>query len=539
MLSGSCSVFRHGGDPSHATVALLATSTAKSESESGEKSGSQSENSRIDDAKMPSEPPKHFENGSDNTSGMSWRAFCVLCAGALIIVVDATVVIVALPSIGSSLQISQESLVGVVNAYTAANGGFLLCSGKLGDLFGLRRLFLIGVALFTLASIGCALSDSNNILQLCRVFQGLSGAAVTTATYSSAVAFFPDLSKRVRALSILSFVSSVGGILGLLLGGFLTESFGWRWIFLINMPIGIGVWFLCLFLVERHPGVGHFGTTEILGGVLTTGSLILVVFALQGIDQNGWLSNETLLSFGGAGLLLLILVWVERHTAAPSISLKVLRAQNFALCGVISILSSLVGASEVFVSMYLQMVLHSSPNQVSAIFLLPSLIAAIFFFGVSARIVTKFGTRGPLSVGLAIGSAGLLVLARTSATGCGIYGVLFGLVIVTVSIGICCTPNLVAATSDVLPVDAGMATGMLATATIMGSAIGLAFLGALFGTVQWHVHAAGASASIAAHRAYQAVFVACAMSNAMAIPFALRIRRAREPESLILSDSVD
>lgn len=461
---------------------------------------------------------------------MSWLAFSVLCAGALMTVVDGTVVVVALPSIGSSLDISSESVVGVANAYTAASGGFLLCSGKLGDLFGLRRLFFVGVVLFTLASVGCAFSTSYHVLIGFRVLQGLSGAAVTTATYSSAVAYFPEVSRRARALSLLSFIATMGSIVGVLLGGVLTESLSWRWVFLINIPIGIGVCSLSFFLMERRPGSGHFGLPDFLGGAFITLSLILFVLAIQGLDQDAGLSEGTIFCLVSAGLLALAHLWIERRVASPTTSFSLLQVPNFALCCIISVLSSLVGVSDIFVSMYLQMSLHDSPGQVSVIFLVPSLIGAIFFLGISTRIVATFGIKAPLVTGLAVGSAGLLVLAQASAMGLGVYGYLVGLVIATVGVGVCSTPNLVAATGDVTPEEAGRAAGVLATATMMAGAIGLALLAGLFAAVESHGRTAGALATITTNRGYQWVFLACAISNALAIPFALRVRRAREPD---------
>ena len=461
---------------------------------------------------------------------MRWSEFAVLCIGALMVVIDSTVVVVALPSIGSSLKIDQDVLVEVVNVYTAANGGFLLCSGKLGDLFGLRRLFLAGVALFTAASVGCALSGEYVLLIVFRVFQGLSGAAVITATYSSAVAFFPRLAERARALSVLSFVSSAGGVLGLLFGGALTESLGWRWIFLINVPIGVGVFSCCLVLMKKASGVVRFEASGLLSGTLITVSLILLILAIQDIGRSGGSANEIPLSLGAAGSLVLALICVEKRAPIPSVPLRLLRSPNFALCGAISVLTSLVGASSIFVSMYLQLALRNTPNQVSTIFLLPSLISAVFFLGLSAKIVTRFGTKAPLTIGLVLGSSGLLILSHAVVTSSSLHGLLLGLAMISIGVGVSSTPNLVAAMGEVMPIEAGLGTGMLATATMMGSAVGLAALGSVLGIVQRHVLMGGAPASMAVVRGYQIVFLICAVSNAVAIPFALKLRRTRQLE---------
>lgn len=444
------------------------------------------------------------------------------------IVIDGTVVVVALPSIGSSLGISHESLVGVVNAYTAANGGFLLCSGRLGDLFGYRRLFLTGIALFTLASLGCALSESYVVLITCRIFQGLSGAVVTTATYSSAVAFFPEVSTRARALSVISTIAGMGGIFGSLVGGLLTESLGWRSVFLINVPIGSAVYLLCSRLIKKSATNGLSGPLDLPGAILITISMISTVLFIQQLDQGGRTSGRVLLYSGCVGVLLLAFILVERRTPAPLIRLEGLRMRSFVLCSVISVLCSPVGACGVFVSMYLQLALHCTPIEVAMAFLPSSLIGAVFVLGVSPKIVTRFGTKGPLALGLGVTSAGLIVLSQAAIVGAGLYQVILGLVTIMVGIGISSTPTLVAAMDEVKPAELGLATGILATATLMGSALGLAVLGMVLTNYQRHLTATGMPSAIATNRAYQLVFLISVLLNTMAIPFALGLRRSRK-----------
>lgn len=444
------------------------------------------------------------------------------------IVIDGTVVVVALPSIGSSLGVSHESLVGVVNAYTAANGGFLLCSGRLGDLFGYRSLFLAGIVLFTLASLGCALSESYIVLITCRIFQGLSGAAVTTATYSSAAAFFPEVSQRARALSVISTIAGMGGIFGSLIGGVLTETLGWRSVFVINIPIGSAVYLLCSRLIKKSATSGLSGPLDLPGAILITISMISIVLSIQQIDQGEWGSGKVIFYLGCVSVLFLAFVLVERRSSAPLIRLEGLRIRSFILCSVISVLCSPVGACGVFVSMYLQLALHYTPIKVAMAFLPSSLIGVVFVLGVSPKIVTRFGTKGPLALGLGTTSAGLLVLSRVAVIGGGLYEVLLGLSIIMVGIGISSTPTLVAAMDEVKPAELGLAIGILATATLMGSAVGLAALGAVLTNYQQHLVATGMASAIAANRAYQLVFLISVLFNTMAIPFALGLRRSRE-----------
>lgn len=454
-----------------------------------------------------------------------WWLFAVLCVGALMIDIDGTVVVVALPSIGSTLNISKASLVGVVNAYTAANGGFFLFSGRLCDRLGFRRLFVVGISVFTIASVGCAFSGNYFQLVLCRVLQGLAGAAVVTATFSSVVTLFSETVSRARAMGILAFVCSVGGILGLLSGGALTESLGWRWVFLINLPVGMTVYLLCRGASEKNDGAeGRPVSLGLFGALLITASLVTTVLAIQGVEPGdgccgrpGWLSIC-------AGVLFLVFVGVEARTATPLIPLSILRMRNLVLCTAVSILSSVVGASSVFASMYLQFVLGLTPLEVAFAFIPPGLTMAIFSLGLSAKIVAHFGTRVPLAVGLAIGSSGLLLLGQAIATGGGIYEVLLGLVIVAAGVGIACTPSLVAAMSEVKSHESGLASGVISTATMMGSAIGLAVLGILFATYQMHALGIGMTTADASNRSYQFVFIVCAVLNAVAIPLALSLR---------------
>ena len=464
----------------------------------------------------------------EGSAHVSWWAFAALCLGELLVVLDGTVVVVALPSMGAALGVSHEYLIGIVNAYTAANGGFLLCSGRLGDLFGYRRLFLVGVALFTVASLGCALSNSYMVLIAFRIFQGLAGAAVTTATYSSAIAFFPEVSTRARALGVISAIAAMGGIFGSLVGGVLTESLGWRSVFLINVPLGLAVYVLCSLLIRKSATISSSGPLDFPGAILITLSMISTVLSIQQIGQEGWASGKAAVYLGLVAVLILACILVEEKASAPLIRLEGLRIRSFILCSIISVLCSPIGACGVFASMYLQLTQHYTPIQVAMAFLPSGAIGAVFVLVVSPRIVTRFGTKGPLALGLAAASAGLAVLVHTAAVGAGLYEVLVGLAIIMVGVGISSTPTLVTAMSEVRPAEVGLATGMVATATLMSSAVALAALGAVLTSYQRHLVAVGTAPTAAANRAYQLVFLISIVLNTMAIPFALALRRPRD-----------
>jgi len=267
-----------------------------------------------------------------------WLALFVLCLGDLMIVLDVTIVGVALPSIKEDLGFSEASLAWVVNAYLLTFGGFLLLGGRLGDLFGHRRLFLIGIALFTLASLACGLASSQEMLIAARAVQGVGGAVVSAVALSLMMTLFTEPAERAKAMGIFGFVASGGGSIGVLLGGVLTDVLSWQWIFLVNLPVGVAVVVLSLRLLPTVPGISAEGRLDIAGAVTVTSALMLAVYAIVNGNENGWTSGRTIGLLGAAAVLLALFIGIESRVRSPLMPLGLFRLRNVAVSNVVGVL---------------------------------------------------------------------------------------------------------------------------------------------------------------------------------------------------------
>ena len=408
-----------------------------------------------------------------------WFALIVLCLGTLMIVLDTTIVNVALPSIRADLGFSETSLAWVVNAYLLTFGGFLLLGGRLGDLYGHRRLFLIGITLFTLASLGCGLSGSQGFLVTARAVQGVGGAIASAVSLSLTMNLFVEPAERAKAMGIFGFVASGGGAIGVLLGGVLTDSLDWHWIFLVNLPIGVAVVALSLRLL---PGarMNATGRLDVAGAVTVTASLMLVVYAIVNGNAVGWSSGRTL-GFLGAGVALLVLFLViESRVSAPLMPLALFRRRNLATANVVGVLWAAAMFAWFFMSaLYLQLVLGYSPLQVGLAFLPANLIMGALSVALSARLVMRFGIKPPLAAGLSCAAVGLVLFARAPLGGNYVVAVLPSMILLGIGAGIAFNPVLLAAMSDVAPEESGLASGIVNTAFMMGGALGLAVLASI------------------------------------------------------------
>jgi len=411
------------------------------------------------------------------TDRTRWFALYVLCLGSLMIVLDVTIVNVALPSIRQSLGFSETSLAWVVNAYLLTFGGFLLLGGRLGDLLGHRRLFLGGIALFTVASLACGLSTSKGFLIGARAVQGLGGAVASAVALSLMMTLFTEPRDRAKAMGIFGFVASGGGSLGVLLGGVLTDLLSWHWIFLVNVPIGILVVLLTLRLIPGGPGTQQEGRLDVLGAVTVTGSLLLAVYAIVNGNQAGWTSARTLGLLVAAAALLALFGVIEGRVPAPLVPLRLLRKRNIAVSNVVGVLWAAAMFALFFLSaLYLQLVLGYSPLQVGLAFLPTNLIMGAFSIGLSAKLVMRFGIRPPLTVGLGIATIALALFARVPVHGHFVPDVLPSMILLGIGAGMAFNPVLLAAMSDVSPLESGLASGIVNTAFMMGGALGLAVL---------------------------------------------------------------
>ena len=447
-----------------------------------------------------------------------WLALMVLCLGTLMIVLDTTIVNVALPSIRVDLQFSETALVWVVNAYMLTFGGFLLLGGRLGDLYGQRRVFLTGIALFTLASLACGVAQSQAMLIAARAVQGLGGAVVSAVSLSLIMNLFTEPNERAKAMGVYGFVCAGGGSVGVLLGGLLT-TLNWHWIFLVNLPIGILVYALSLRLLAGTPGQAQDEPLDVAGAITITTALLLAVYAIVNGNEAGWTSTQTLTLLGAALFLKLVFLLLESKVRHPLVPLSLFRSRNVAATNVIGMLWSAGMFAWFFISaLYMQLVLHYTPLQVGMAFLPANLIMAAFSLGGSAKLVARFGFRGPLAVGLALGAAGLLLFTRAPVDGAFVVDVLPGMVLLGLGSGIALNPLLLAAMSDVAPSESGLASGVVNTAFMMGGALGLAVLASLAAAHTQGLLAQGAGATAALNAGYQmAMLVGAVFAGVAAI----------------------
>jgi EmrB/QacA subfamily drug resistance transporter len=455
-----------------------------------------------------------------------WYALIVLCAGTLMIVLDSTIVNVALPSIRGDLHFSETSLAWVVNAYLLTFGGCLLLGGRLGDLYGHRRLFLGGIALFTLASLACGLSTSQGMLIGARAVQGIGGAVASAVSLSLIMNLFTEQGDRAKAMGVFGFVASGGGSIGVLLGGVLTDILTWHWIFLVNIPIGIAVVLISLRLLPGGEGSAAGGKLDVAGAVTVTAALMLAVYAIVNGNQEGWLSARTLGMLGVAVVVLGAFLTIESRVSSPLMPLALLKLRNLATANVVGVLWAAAMFAWFFLSaLYLQLVLGYSPLNVGLAFLPGNILMGILSVGVSAKLVMRFGIKIPLGTGLLIASIGLLLFARAPVHGTYWIDVLPSMILLGFGAGIAFNPVLLAAMSDVSPEESGLASGIVNTAFMMGGALGLAVLASLAASRHDSLVASGHADAAALTGGYHLAFLVGALFAISAAAIGLLLLR--------------
>jgi EmrB/QacA subfamily drug resistance transporter len=461
-----------------------------------------------------------------------WLALLVLCLGDLMIVLDTTIVNVALPSIRVDLGFSAASLAWVVNAYMLTFGGFLLLAGRMGDLFGHRRLFLIGVTLFTAASLACGLAGSPAFLVGARAVQGLGGAIVSVVALSLIMTMFTEPAERAKAMGVIGFIFAGGGSIGVLLGGILTDALDWHWIFLVNIPIGAGVIALCLVLLPVSAERDSAGKLDVAGSVTVTAALLIAVYAIMDGNQVGWASLRTLGLLAIAIVLFAVFLRIEHRAPSPLMPLGLFRIRSVATANGIGVLVTAAMFGWFFLSaLYLQLVLGYSPFDVGLAFLPGNLIMGAFSLGLSEKIVMRFGIRGPLAIGMLLMAASLALFARVPASGNYAIDVLPGMILLGLGMGTAFNPLLLATMSEVEPSEAGLASGVANTSFMMGGALGLAVLASLADARTRVLAAAHVDRLTALTGGYHAAFAAGAVFAAMAAALgALVLRRSGSQE---------
>lgn len=457
----------------------------------------------------PANPTPQEDTLTDNNNNdrrKRWWALLVLCLGVLMIVLDTTIVNVALPSIRTDLKFTETSLVWVVNAYMLTFGGFLLLGGRLGDLYGPRRVFLAGIALFTVASLACGVAGSQSMLIAARAVQGLGGAVVSAVALSLIMNLFTEPGERAKAMGVYGFVCAGGGSVGVLLGGVLTSLLSWHWIFLVNLPIGIAVAVLTLKLIAAAPGQPG-ARLDWAGAASITLSLMLAVYAVVNGNEAGWTSTQTIGLLVTAVVLLGLFIAIEAHIAQPLMPLSLFRHRNLAVANIGGVLWAAAMFAWFFMSaLYLQLVLGYTPMQVGLSFLPGNLAMAFLSLGASAKIVMRYGIRRPLAGGLLLAAVGLALFARAPVGGNVWIDVLPAMLLLGIGAGIAFNPLLLAAMNDVGPQDSGLASGVVNTSFMMGGALGLAVLASLAAARTAGVQATGADAAVALNAGYQLAF---------------------------------
>jgi EmrB/QacA subfamily drug resistance transporter len=441
------------------------------------------------------------------SSRARWLALLVLCLGDLMIVLDVTIVGVALPSIQEDLGFSDESLAWVVNAYLITFGGFLLLGGRLGDLFGHRRLFLLGITLFTLASATCGLATSQEMLVGARAVQGIGGAVVSAVALSLMMTLFTEPAERAKAMGVFGFVASGGGSIGVLLGGILTDTLNWHWIFLVNVPVGIAVVILSVMLIPAGRIETASRRLDVAGAVTVTAALMLAVYAIVNGNEVGWSTARTLGLLAVSGGLLVTFLVIESRVESPLVPLRLFRLRNIAVSNVVGVLWAGAMFAWFFLSaLYMQLVLGYSPLEVGLAFLPANLIMGALSIGLSAKLVMRFGIKLPLATGLGLAATGLLLFARAPVDGTFAVDVLPAMILLGLGAGTAFNPVLLAAMSDVEPTEAGLASGVVNTSFMMGGALGLAVLASLAASRSDTLLAAGESEAAALTGGYHVAF---------------------------------
>ena len=459
-----------------------------------------------------------------------WLALVLLCLGDLMIVLDTTIVNVALPSIREDLGFSETALAWVVNAYLLTFGGFLLLGGRLGDLFGYRRLFLVGIMLFTLASLGCGLASSQEFLVGARAVQGLGGAVVSAVALSLIMFLFTEPAERAKAMGIFGFVLSGGGTAGVLLGGILTDVLNWHWIFLVNLPIGVVVYALSLMLLPAGRGEAAAWRLDVAGAVTVTASVMLAVYAIVNGNGAGWTSAQTIGLLAAAVALLSLFLGIEARSRSPLMPLGLFRLRNVATANIVGVLMAAGMFAAFFLSaLYLQQVLRYSPLEVGLAYLPSTLIWGAVSLGISDKLVLRFGIKLPMVTGLSLFAVGILLLARAPVDGNFAVDVLPSMLLQGFGAGIAFNPLLLAAMSDVAPQESGLASGVVNTAFMMGGALGLAILASLAASRTDSLLTSGDGPLVALNGGYHVAFLVGALFAAAAAVLGGALLRATAP----------
>src|SRR3954469_18188570 len=464
---------------------------------------------------------------NQTTDRSRWIALVVLCVGMLMIVLDATVVNVALPSIQNDLGFSQSGLAWVVNAYMIAFGGLLLLAGRLGDLISRRKVFLAGLAVFTGASLVCGLAQSEAVLVGARFVQGVGGALTSAVILGMIVTMFPEPREQAKAIGVYAFVASAGGSVGLIAGGVLTQAINWHWIFFVNVPIGLATAVFALRLLAADRQESARSGADVLGGALITAALMLGVYTIvKPAAESGWGATETLV-LGGLALALAAAFVARQATASnPLVPLRIFRSRDVSGANLIQVLS-VAGMFGMFFlgSLYMERVLGYDALQLGLAVLPVTLVMGTLSVRYSEPLITRFGARTVVVPGLALIAAALGLFARVPVDASYAVDILPTMILIGAGAGLTFPALMTIAMSGSTPSDAGLASGLVNTTVQVGGALGLAVLAPLSATRSEQLAADGVSNASALTQGYRLAFAIAALLVIAAIGVATTVLR--------------
>jgi EmrB/QacA subfamily drug resistance transporter len=448
----------------------------------------------------------------------------------LMIVLDATIVNVALPKIQTDLGFSQSSLAWVINAYLITFGGLLLLAGRLGDLLGRRDVFLSGLVLFTGASLACGLADSQTVLVVARFVQGVGGALTSAVILGMIVTMFPEPGEQAKAIGVYSFVASAGGSIGLLAGGAITQAINWHWIFIVNLPIAVLTGTLAMRYLKRDRGLGIGQGADLPGAGFIVAALMMGVYAIVEASNYGWGSAHTLGFGAGAVALLVAFVVRESRAANPLVPLRIFRSRNLSGANAIQALM-VAGMYGMFFlgALYLQKVLGFDSLEVGLAFLPVTAIIGTLSLGFSAKLNLRYGARATLIPGLVAVGAGLALFSQISVDGSYWSDVLPSMVLIGIGAGLSFPSVMTLAMTGVRPEEAGLASGLVNTTLQVGGALGLAVLATLSTNRTTDLVNSGEGSPAALTSGYQLAFVVGAGLLVGAITIAVAVLRSNRP----------
>jgi EmrB/QacA subfamily drug resistance transporter len=473
-----------------------------------------------------------MQQGAETSERRRWLALYVLCVGMLMIVLDATIVNVALPTIQDDLGFSQNDLAWVVNAYLIAFGGLLLLSGRIGDLIGQRRIFLIGLAVFTAASLLCAVAQSQGVLVGARFVQGVGGALTSAVILGMIVTMFPEPRDQAKAIGVYTFVAVAGGSIGLLLGGVLTETLNWHWIFFVNLPIGLATALFAIRLVPDREGIGLSAGADLPGAALLTGGLMLGVYTILGVTEEGWGSTQTL-GLGAVSIgLLAAFVFRQARVANPLMPLRLFRSRNVAGANLVQALL-VIGMFGMFFlgALYMQRILGYSALQVGLAYLPTTVVMGAMSFRFTGQLNLRYGPQATLIPAMVFVVIALLLLARTPVDATYAIDLLPAMILFGLGAGLGFPSLMTLAMSGATPSDSGLASGLVNTSVQVGGAVGLAVL-ATFATERTEALLAdGEPAASALNSGFHLAYLIAAGLVLVAIAIAVSVLRVRQPEA--------